>query len=121
MTDSDPSYTVQAYGDLAGARITSAGKDRVLAALEDHEAVVWLEDWLRSEKPLGTLGGARSLYGIDSVKAETDSAWCLAQEGSDEDEVWVPKSCAELYLRHEDGLAVDSESPQQSLREFARE
>ena len=119
MTDG-PAYTVQAYGDLAGARISSAGKDRVLAALEDHEAVVWLEDWLRDEKPLGTLGGARSLYGV-SVQAETEAAWCVSQENGDEDEVWVPKSCAELYQRHEDGLAVDSESPQQSLREFARE
>ncbi|AGM11793.1 hypothetical protein M201_gp19 [Haloarcula californiae tailed virus 2] len=118
MSDSGPAYTVRAYSDLEGARISSAGKDRVLAALEDHDAVVWLEDWLRSEKPLGTLGGARSLYGC-TVKAETDSAWCVEQE--DGDEVWVPKSCAEVYERHEDGLATDSDSPQQSLREFARE
>jgi len=118
MGDSSPAYTVQAYSDLDGARISSAGKDRVLAALEDHTAVVWLEDWLRSEKPLGTLGGARSLYGC-TKKHETDAAWCVEQE--DGDEVWVPKSSAELYERHEDGLATDSESPQQSLRAFARE
>lgn len=113
-----PAYEVRAYSDLDGCRLASAGKDRVLAALEDYEAVVWLEDWLRSEKPLGTLEGARGLHGCQ-VKAETDSAWCVEQpEG---DEVWVPKSCAELYQRHEDGLAADSESPQQSLRDFARQ
>lgn len=112
-----PAYTVRAYSDLAGARLASAGKDRVLAALEDHEAVVWLEDWLRSEKPLGTLPGARGLYGCTKVH-ETDAAWCVQQE--DGDEVWVPKSSAELYERHPDGLATDSGSPQQSLREFTR-
>lgn len=114
-----PAYEVRAYSDMSGARLASAGKDRVLAALEDHEAVVWLEDWLRDEKPLGTLEGARSLYGV-TVKAETDAAWCVSQAGG-EDEVWVPKSCAELYQRHEDGLATDSGSPQASLRNFARE
>lgn len=119
MGSSGPAYTVRAYSDLAGCRLASAGKDRVLAALEDHEAVVWLEKWLRSEKPLGTLPGARGLYGV-RVKAETDSAWCVAQSEG-ENEVWVPKSCAELYQRHEDGLATNSETPQQSLRQFARE
>jgi len=119
MGDSSPAYTVQAYPDLEGCRLASAGKDRVLAALEDHEAVVWLEDWLRSEKPLDTLPGGRSLYAC-TLKHETDSAWCVEQAESSEGEVWVPKSCAELYQRHEDGLANDSESPQQSLRQFER-
>lgn len=113
-----PAYEVAAYPDLAGCRLASAGKDRVLAALEDHEAVVWLEDWLRSEKPLGTLPGARGLYGV-SLQHETDAAWCVEQP--DGDEVWVPKSSAELYRCAEDGLAQDSGSPQQSLREFAQE
>ena len=117
MTSNGPGYEVQAYSDLSGARISSAGKDRVLAALENHEAVVWLEDWLRSEKPLGTLPGARSLYGV-SLQHETDAAWCVEQEEGDE--VWVPKSSAELYVRHDDGLATNSGSPQQSLRDFAR-
>jgi len=113
-----PSYEVRAYSDLEGARISSAGKDLVLAALEDHGAVVWLEDWLRSEKPLDTLGGTRSLYGC-SLQHETDAAWCVEQDEGDE--VWVPKSSAELYQRHEDGLATDSGSPQKFLREYATE
>ena len=117
MSDA-PAFTVRAYSDLQGARLSSAGKDRVLAALEDHECVLWLEDWLRSEKPLGALGGSRSLYGC-SLQSETDAAWCVQQpEG---DEVWVPKSCAELYQRHEDGLALTSEDSQQPLHEFAQE
>jgi len=115
---SSPEYEVRSYSDLEGCRLASAGKDRVLAALEAHEAVVWLEEWLRSEKPLGTLGGAQGLYGC-TLKAETDAAWCVEQpEG---DEVWVPKSSAELYVRHTEGLARDSGSPQQSLGEFTRE
>ena len=118
MGSSGPAYEVQAYSDLAGCRLASAGKDRVLAALEDHDAVVWLEDWLRSEKPLGTLPGTQGLYGV-TKQHETDAAWCVEQDEGDE--VWVPKSSAELYVRHPDGLATDSGSPQQSLREFARE
>jgi hypothetical protein len=111
-------YTVKSYADLEGCRLASAGKDRVLAALEDHKAVLWLEDWLRSEKPLDTLAGAQGLYGC-TLKHQTDAAWCVEQ--TEGDEVWVPKSSAELYVRHDDGLATDSDSPQQSLREFASE
>lgn len=109
-------YDVREYADLDGCRLASAGKDRVLAALEDYQAVVWLEDWLREEKPLSTLEGARGLYGITSVEAETDAAWCVKQ-GVDADEVWVPKSCAELYRRHDDGLRSGT-SPQASLRDY---
>lgn len=115
MTEGE--FTVRAYTDLEGARISSAGKDRVLAALEDVPCVVWLEDWLRDEKPLTPLEGARSLYGC-TVQARTAKAWCVGQSEG-ENEVWVPRSQAELYERHEDGLAVDSGSPQASLRDWA--
>jgi hypothetical protein len=116
MGSNGPAYEVGAYADLEGCHLASAGKDRVLTALEDHGAVVWLEDWLRSEKPLETLPGAQGLYGC-TLTHETDSAWCVEQPGGDE--VWVPKSCAELYQRAEDGLEDESGSPQSSLGEFA--
>ena len=111
-------YTVSKYDDLAGAKLASAGKDRVLAALETGEwaAVLWLEDWLRDEKPLGTLEGARGLYGVHTVEASTDKAWHIKQR-PDGDGVWVPKSCAEMYRAHEDGLDRSS-SPQAGLEDF---
>jgi len=108
-------YEVQAYGDLEGCQLASLGKDRVLDALEEHQAVVWLEDWLREKKPLRTLREARGLYGCTLV-AETEAAWCVEQ--GEDDEVWVPKSSAELYVRHSDGLETDSGSPQQDLGRF---
>lgn len=111
---SGPHYEVQGLSDLDGCALSPAGQERVLAALADHEAVVWLEDWLRSEKDLGSLGGARGLYAV-SVQYETDAAWCVQQpEG---DEVWIPKSSAECYQRAESGL-TEANSSQQSLREW---
>jgi hypothetical protein len=58
------------------------------------------------------------------VEASTGSAWCLAQahlpaERRAEDEVWVPRSCAELYRRAEDGLETPDED-QVRLHDFGQ-
>lgn len=104
-------FEVSEYADLEGCRLASAGKDRVLQALGEHAAVVWLEEWIRDEKPLDPLPDARSLYGLDAVEVSTDKAWCVSQaDQGGPDEVWIPRSCAELYRRAEDGLARENSS-----------
>ena len=43
-------YTVATYTDLNGAKLSDRGKEHVINQLEDNDAILWLEDWLREDK-----------------------------------------------------------------------
>ena len=89
-------YEVTEYADLTGAKLSEAGRDKVLAALADgYDAVLFAEDWIIDEKGLNRLEGTARLVGLRGIDAETDKAWLVLQGDT---EAWVPKSQGELYL-----------------------
>ena len=106
-------YTVATYTDLNGAKLSDRGKEHVINQLEDNDAILWLEDWLREDKGLETLAGTKGLYAV-TVERETEKAWYLSQESGNAE--WVPKSCSELYVA--DSQGVDKETPQLGLEDY---
>lgn len=108
-------YTVTEHSDLAGSKLSQAGKDKVLAALADgYEAIVHVEEWVIDEKDLQPLPGASRLVGVGGIEAETDKAWLVWQGDV---ETWVPKSVGELYRPGESEIDTSS-SPQAFLGDY---
>lgn len=119
MTEID----VSEYDDLRGDQVlTSRQKDRVLDELAgESDAVVFLEDWLASEKSLFPIAGVDQLFAGEKI-VETEKAFLFntTEEDDPDDAIdgveWVPKSCSRLYLAADDD--VDDRTPANSLDEF---
>lgn len=106
------------WNDLADTTLTSAGKDRVLAALKNaHDAVLYTEPWVIADSELEPFGGSHRLVPIDEVVKDSGDG-LLVRQG--EVEQWVGKSVADVYRVSESGIE-QGKSPQAFLGDYADE
>lgn len=126
------SIEIADYDDFAGDQVLrSRGRDAVLEAFESGStAVLWLEEWLVSEKsfePIEPEGPLEQLV-AGSLVAETESAYLFTELVGERDPNadapgtdWVPKSQTRVYLSGVDHGDQDDdvdEVPQRGLGDY---
>jgi len=111
---SDRIETVRSYDDLAAVDALGGREQHRIATLlsEGAAGVVWLPEWVASDKDLAPAHGSPQLF-VGDVTAYSDKAFQVEQPGATE---YVPKSEAEAFRL---APGVDRvETPQSALGEY---
>lgn len=115
---------VSEYSDLRGDRVLpgSRAKDAIVSALADGaDGVIYLDDWLTSEKDLEYMDECGQLARIRLLH-ETEKAFIVGQgrdaNGEPLRETAVPKSCSRLYIPRNSSEDVAPDVPQRGLDDY---
>lgn len=86
-----------AHAEIGGKDVATIRTVLLERGIEPGEAVAWVAEWLTDEKQLVYVGGRGSQVAVGRLRGESDKAWQFAQEGTEYEPQWLPKSQARMF------------------------